>query len=62
MNQEKNSQQDPNNTAAEEQLNKDLHEESPYDAYGWQFHKWPLLYALVLTVLFYAFVFFYINV
>lgn len=36
--------------------------ESPYDAYGWDFHKWPLIYAAILTVLFYAFVFFYINV
>ncbi|MGI6457804.1 MAG: hypothetical protein ACOX5R_19585 [bacterium] len=36
-------------------------EESPYDAYGWEFHKRPLLYAVILTVLFYAFVFFYIN-
>lgn len=36
-------------------------EESPYDVYGWEFHKRPLLYAVILTVLFYAFVFFYIN-
>ncbi|MBN2328336.1 MAG: hypothetical protein JXR73_14410 [Candidatus Omnitrophica bacterium] len=37
-------------------------DESPYDAYGWNFHKKPLLYALILTVLFYAFIFFFINI
>ncbi|MGC9327113.1 MAG: hypothetical protein ACP5I1_05740 [Candidatus Hinthialibacter sp.] len=37
-------------------------EQSPYEAYGWDFHKKPLLYALILTVLFYAFIFFFINI
>ncbi len=31
------------------------------EAYGWEFHKLPLLIAAVLTVLFYAFVFFYVK-
>lgn len=49
----------------EKNENQDLEQqqkESPYDVYGWEFHKKPILYALVLTILFYAFVFFYINV
>jgi len=33
----------------------------PYEEYGWEFHKRPLLYALILTVLFYAFITFYVN-
>jgi len=37
-------------------------EESPYEAYGWEFHKKPLLYALILTVLFYAFIYFFISI
>ena len=31
------------------------------EPYGWDFHKVPLLIALVLTVIFYAFVYFFIN-
>ncbi len=37
-------------------------EESPYEAYGWDFHKKPLIYALIVTALFYAFIFFFINI
>ncbi len=37
-------------------------EERPaQEPYGWEFHKVPLLIALVLTVIFYAFVFFFIH-
>ena len=32
------------------------------EPYGWEFHKKPLLYALILTALFYAFIFFYISI
>lgn len=39
-----------------------VEEESPYEAYGWEFHKKPLLYALILTVLFYAFIYFFISI
>lgn len=35
--------------------------ESPYEQYGWEFHKIPLLLAAVVTVLMYAFIFFYVN-
>jgi len=58
MNQEHQTKQ----SQTEEPIQAELHEESPYDAYGWQFHKWPLIFAAILTVVFYAFVFFYINV
>lgn len=37
-------------------------EENPYEAYGWDFHKKPLMYAAILTALFYAFVFFYVSI
>jgi hypothetical protein len=37
-------------------------EENPYEEFGWDFHKKPLLYALILTALFYAFILFYINI
>ena len=36
-------------------------EEKPTEPYGWEFHKIPLLIAFVLTLLFYAFVFFFIH-
>ncbi len=39
-----------------------VEDESPYEAYGWEFHKKPLLYALILTVLFYAFIYFFISI
>jgi hypothetical protein len=44
-----------------ETANSETQDDNPYDAYGWEFHKRPLLYAVILTILFYAFVFFYIN-
>ncbi len=31
------------------------------EAYGWEFHKLPLAIAAVLTLIFYAFVFFYVH-
>ena len=31
------------------------------EAYGWDFHKTPLIIAVVLTVIFYAFVYFFVN-
>lgn len=37
-------------------------EESPYEAYGWEFHKKPLLYALIISILFYAFIFIFISI
>lgn len=37
-------------------------EENPYEAYGWDFHKKPLMYAAIITALFYAFVFFYVSI
>ncbi|HOJ58727.1 MAG TPA: hypothetical protein PK878_00445 [bacterium] len=51
--QQKHAPADPPNAAAEE---------SPYEAYGWEFHKKPLLYAFILTVLFYAFIYFFISI
>jgi len=36
--------------------------ESPYEAYGWEFHRKPLFYAVLLTVLLYAFIFFFIRI
>jgi len=36
--------------------------ESPYEAYGWEFHRKPLFYAALLTVLLYAFIFFFIRI
>lgn len=36
-------------------------EEDDDDAYGWEFHKLPLLIAAIITLIFYAFVFFYVN-
>ncbi|RJP21604.1 MAG: hypothetical protein C4527_23200 [Candidatus Omnitrophota bacterium] len=50
----------------EQPFEENQESESPesyrYEAYGWEFHKKPLLYALILTVLFYLFIFFYISV
>lgn len=37
-------------------------EENSYEEFGWEFHKMPLLYALILTALFYAFILFYIHI
>jgi len=34
-------------------------EENPYEMYGWEFHKKPLIYAVIMTVLFYSFIIFY---
>ncbi len=31
------------------------------ETYGWEFHKVPLLIALIITVIFYAFVYFFVN-
>lgn len=39
-----------------------IEEESPYEAYGWEFHKKPILYAAIMTALLYAFIFIYIRV
>lgn len=36
-------------------------QESPYEEYGWDFHKIPLLFAAVVTFLLYAFIFFYVK-
>ena len=46
-----------------QQANASANEETidPSDAYGWEFHKLPLAIAAVLTLIFYAFVFFYVN-
>jgi len=41
---------------------KSPQEESPYEAYGWDFHKKPLIYALIVTAIFYAFIFFFIHI
>lgn len=37
-------------------------EESPYDAYGWDFHKIPMIYAAITTALLYAFIYVYIKI
>ncbi len=37
-------------------------DENQYEAYGWEFHKKPLMYAAIITALFYAFVFFYVSI
>lgn len=31
------------------------------EPYGWEFHKGPLAIALILTVIFYAFVYFFVK-
>ena len=31
------------------------------EPYGWEFHKGPLLIAFILTVIFYAFVYFFVK-
>ena len=36
-------------------------QESPYEEYGWEFHKIPLLSAAIVTFLLYAFIFFYVK-
>lgn len=36
-------------------------EQPQIEEYGWEFHKKPLLYALILTILFYAFITFYVS-
>lgn len=36
-------------------------DQSEPEPFGWEFHKGPLLIALILTVVFYAFVFFFVN-
>jgi len=46
----------------EQQQEPALEEQEQYESYGWDFHKTPLLYALVLTALFYAFIFFFFNI
>ncbi len=42
-------------------IENETQEESPYEAYGWEFHKKPLLYALIVSILFYAFVFIFVS-
>ena len=51
-----------NEQQMEQKQKRDAQENYRYEAYGWEFHKKPLIYALVLTILFYLFIFFYINV
>ena len=59
MEMEKNNQQ-PMNSPTEHP--NPAADESPYEAYGWEFHKKPLLYAFILTVLFYAFIYIFISI
>ncbi len=51
-----------NISKTEQDQQNDIAESHQYEVYGWEFHKKPLLYAGILTVLFYIFIFFYINV
>ncbi len=45
-----------------QETEKSTQEESPYEVYGWEFHKKPLLYALIMTAILYAFIFFFISI
>ena len=45
----------------ETQQQNENNQEEKYESYGWEFHKIPLLYAAVLTAIFYAFIFIYFN-
>ncbi|MDP8246453.1 MAG: hypothetical protein P9L94_20395 [Candidatus Hinthialibacter antarcticus] len=44
------------------QVDKQSIDDNQYEAYGWDFHKKPLMYAAIITALFYAFVFFYVSI
>ena len=48
------------NEENKEPMTAEEEEAPPYETYGWEFHKGPLLYAVILTVVFYAFIFFYL--
>ncbi len=48
------------NDTQQEKQNEQPQEQ--YESYGWEFHKVPLLYAAILTAIFYAFVFIYFNI
>lgn len=45
----------------ESQQNNEQNNEEQYESYGWEFHKYPLLYAGIMTAVFYAFIFIYFN-
>jgi hypothetical protein len=37
------------------------HEEEDEGLYGWRFHKVPLIVAVVVTLIFYAFMFYWVD-
>ncbi len=45
----------------ETQEERHQEEQECYEDYGWEFHKIPLIFALILTILFYVFITLYIN-
>lgn len=52
----------PSQPEGEDALQQDREDiQANEEAYGWEFHRFPLLIAAIVTVLFYAFVFFYVG-
>lgn len=45
----------------ESQKQNETNNEEQYESYGWEFHKYPLMYAAVMSLIFYAFIFIYFN-
>lgn len=58
-----NEKQSPNlNSDSQTPASDNNDDQSPFDIYGWEFHKKPMLYALIVTILFYAFIFWFVRI
>jgi len=53
--------EEPVGAAQESQAEFDYPDEGEDGLYGWKFHRGPLLLAIVLTVIFYIFVFVWVD-
>ena len=53
--------EDPGDAAGRQQAELRYPDEDEEGLYGWKFHRGPLLVAIVLTVIFYIFVFLWVD-